>query len=812
MNDELGLNLNSVDTARVIVPNERPKTEFNKIAVIGEAPGAEEEQNRRPFVGASGRILRNIMTNAGIPSSAAYIGNVTPYRPPNNNIKRFEWHGPEIQDGLEQLKADLKEFRPNVVVLLGATAMRAAGRSEAVSSYRGTLFQCVDVNSPFFGMKCLATVHPAAIMRQWSLMPLFRFDMQRAAEESKSPELNLPQREFELDLTVDECIDRLENIGPDQWTALDIEGGVETGVKCISFSTDPSRGFLVPFNKFSVDDEVRLVAALKKFLAGPTPKVLQNSLYDNFVLVWEYRCLIRNVVWDTMLSGWELYPELPKALGTQASLYTKEPYYKFERKSGDIRTFHEYCCKDSAVTLEIALAQRKMLKGDSLKHFQFNMDMLQILLYMELRGMRYDKEEAKRLHGVTMVKLKEVQSRLNARRGKALNVNSPKQMCEFLYDELGFPVQHPKEGNAYNRSKRTSGFGAILTLMKKFDDSVLRDITTWRKIEKIRQALEYTTDPDGRIRCSYNVVGTETGRLNCYSSPTGSGANLQTVTKKLRCLYLADEDHYFFGFDLEGADGWTVAAHCAALGDDTMLRDYQAGIKPAKIIALMHLHGAEVQGWDRDKLREAAGPIGKTDESAMLYFACKRVQHGTNYLLGERTMSQQILQDSYKLLGQALHLRPAECSLLQSLYLQRYPGVRMWQKKIIKQLETTGELKSASGATRKFFGRRGDNQTQREAVAHEPQANTTYATNMVAWRMWNDPENRREDGSLIVEPLHQVHDELCGQFPKDKVDFALSKIKQWFNNPLTIAGIELVIPFDGGYGRSWGEREHQIEL
>ena len=45
-----------------------------------------------------------------------------------------------------------------------------------------------------------------------------------------------------------------------------------------------------------------------------------------------------------MLSGWELYPELPKGLVSNHSLYTKEPFYKFNRKSDDKLTHYKYCC------------------------------------------------------------------------------------------------------------------------------------------------------------------------------------------------------------------------------------------------------------------------------------------------------------------------------------------------------------------------------------------------------------------------------------------------------------------------------------
>ena len=91
----------------------------------------------------------------------------------------------------------------------------------------------------------------------------------------------------------------------------------------------------------------------------------------------------------------------------------------------------------------------------------------------------------------------------------------------------------------------------------------------------------------------------------------------------------------------------------------------------------------------------------------------------------------------------------------------------------------------------------------------EPQANTTCATNRAIQQLWNDPENR-SNGKLIIEPLHQVHDAVIGQFPKEVTDWAVAKIKSYFQNPLTIAGMSITIPFDGGYGASWGELDNKL--
>jgi len=187
-----------------------------------------------------------------------------------------------------------------------------------------------------------------------------------------------------------------------------------------------------------------------------------------------------------------------------------------------------------------------------------------------------------------------------------------------------------------------------------------------------------------------------------------------------------------------------------------------------------------------------------------LYEACKAVQHGSNYGMKKNTMSSNLLKQSWKKSGKPLYVSPADCDRLQNLYLNgRYTGISRWHESVKQNLLTTGRMGCASGHVRTFFGRRSDNTTLQAALSHEPQANTTYATNKALERLWNDPENRREDDSLIIEPLHQVHDALIGQFDASLVDWAIPKICEWFNNPITIGPKTFTIPFEGGYGKDW---------
>lgn len=833
----------------ILVPNKHPSIELDyRLAIVGEAPGQDEELMREPFVGPSGRLLKALCAQANIMPSACLMANLVQHRPPNNDITKFDIRGQEFAHGTLTLKGDINTFDPNIIVLLGNSRpntpshnLRLAGITHSIDNFRGSLFICDDTDSPFFGRKCISTYHPERINKNYEWAPLVAFDLIRAKEEATFPDLRIPQRTLLTNLSADEIIYRLTSIRPGELVSIDIEGGIPPtypGVTCIGFATSANEGFIVNHNDFSDSERFRIVRAVCDVLGDNSiPKVLQNSLYDNFVLSWLWRAPIRNVVHDTMLSGWEIYPELPKGLGTQASIWTREPYYKFERKIQDQETHYKYCIKDACITYEIAERHREHLEQNPAQaaHFAFNVQLLPALLYMELRGIKYDAQKAKSRSEEIQVKQRELQARIDAYAGGSLNVNSPKQMTETLYRKLGFEPQYQKE-HGRKTTKLTADVEALLNLARCYNESIIFDILRWRALDGQRKQLEISSDADGRVRCSYNIVGTETGRLNSSESPTGTGTNLQTITKANRDLYGPDPGYYFFQCDLSGADGWTVAAHCKRLGDSTMMDDYLAGLKPAKILAVMYLmkqKGSVTVTYTADE-RDFEGnqytsthkeykyinfsSISRTEWRklcatieipAWLYDACKAVQHGSNYGMGKNTMSTNILKQGWKKSGEVTYVSPRDCEDLQRLYFARYIGIKQWHAWVQNELTTKKSLACASGHTRQFFGRPNDMETFKSALSHEPQANTTYATNMAVHRLWHDDENWNTNG-LIIQPLHQVHDAVCGQFPMELADWARGRIKQYFENPLIIAGYEITIPYEGLYGSNWKELENEL--
>jgi len=793
-----------------LIPNEFPKSDFSKIAVIGFSPSLADADFSRPFIDHSGNILEACLRQAGLSRTNVYLGNLAPYAGVRIN-DTFE-----IELGTDRLRKDFDSISPNIVVLLGSTVFKQTKIEHSLEDFRGTIFIPQDTTSPFYGYKCLATYHPADIIRQWAWWPYLAFDIQKAKANSLSPELSLPVRDLKIELTANEIISLLRGITSGE-VAIDIEGGGPEGISCISFAPRPDFSFVFTPGEFSPETQLLVLREIKRLLADPNvDKILHNGLYDQFCLSWHWGCPIINLSWDTMLSAWEIYPEIKKSLRSQVSIFTNEPSYKYHKKSKNQRLFLEYNARDSAVTMELRQVHESKMTPEQLEHFQFNMELLPIAAYMTRRGTLYDRAKQKEMHEKVTAEMQQKQAALELIIGSYVNINSPKQLKDLLYTRFGFEPQYEVK-NGRKTDKLVTDRKALLKLAKKFEHPLIPLILEWKHLEGKRKQLEFTPDKDCRVRGMYNVVGTETGRFSCSISEKEKadtrypgGVPMHVINKSHRCLYLADPDYEYFQCDLEGADGWTVAAHCKRLGNPTMMEDYLSGNKPAKIIAAMYLYQTKQIDRNPSKLDpiDLSSYIKTLSIPEWLYFACKRVQHGTNYLLGVPTMITQIMEDSYKLMGTPIHISHRDAELLQVLYIQRYPGVRSWQEYIKQLVEKTGKLPCASGHIRTFFGRH-SNELQRQAVAHEPQANTTYATNLAAIRLWNDPENRSADGrQLIIQPLHQVHDALNGQYPSALRAWAHKKIREYFNNELIIAGYRIRIPFDGRYGASWGDTTH----
>ncbi len=154
------------------VPGEgNPKA---KIVFIGEAPGRNEDLQGRPFVGAAGKLLTELLEGIGLTRRDVFITNVVKCRPPNNRDPKPE----EISACLPFLKRQLEVIDPDMIVALGRhsalTLLKLANREErSIMKVRGKVFEV-----ELFGRKrkLIPTLHPAAALYNPRLRPLLEKD------------------------------------------------------------------------------------------------------------------------------------------------------------------------------------------------------------------------------------------------------------------------------------------------------------------------------------------------------------------------------------------------------------------------------------------------------------------------------------------------------------------------------------------------------------------------------------------------------------------------------------------------------------
>ncbi len=178
------------------------------LALIGEAPGADEIKLGRPFVGRAGQCLDRALVAAGIDRDRCLIANVFRYRPPDNKVGHFfasrrralEENDP-LDMGLGKLGAEycrarfsgeianlaetLKKSAPQVIVAVGRTPLWALTGLNGITALRGQILRNRLSDAPV-----IATYHPSYVMRQNSIGPeteiTFRADLAQALKMAQA--------------------------------------------------------------------------------------------------------------------------------------------------------------------------------------------------------------------------------------------------------------------------------------------------------------------------------------------------------------------------------------------------------------------------------------------------------------------------------------------------------------------------------------------------------------------------------------------------------------------------------------------------
>lgn len=786
---------------------------YNNVLIVGDVP--YNPLVTMPFANAHYGTLAGILRKCGYNIENCAITNLLPYYPDNGTITYKD--NDAISESIRKIKEFVGKYNPSVIIFLGRQTLGFfKTQADVLDNERGAPWM-------WEGKVCVATYHPRELYAEWHNYVVVEADFAKAFRYAQKGWVK-PVYNITYQPSFSECLAFLQFIINDKpYLSVDIETQGDY-MTCVGFAKNGHSAFVIPFVKegnkpyFTLQEEVLIWKYLSRALEQGR-FVGQNAVhYDHWWLAYYMRIRL-NVIDDTMFAQWAVYTEMEKSLAFINSLYLDNPYWKDVLKlarSGKIprNKEFEYNGMDNIITLQGAIAIGKdmqELPPGVKKFYKFKIRMSRVFEYMSLRGCRINRDLLKDRIERLEIEAQIATDKLCTEAGKKLNVASPKQMKEWLYDELKLPVRYKpvKQEDGSIEERETADFLTCAYLAREYPEiTALMTAANLRKLKKRISSLKaIETGPNGECYWNFNAVGTDTGRAAGYKPYSGLGVQPQNPDKRDRDLFEPPQPGQVWAkCDLEGADAWTVAAEMAVLGDDTMLKDLKAGLKPALILAICYHVDQNLIGADQETLLKYAKqykPFFKTPAGKQVYDTTKSVSHGTNYMMQAKTMHITIFQRSKA----ELYIPVRQCETLRLLYLKRYKGLEKLYNYVPTLLNTHGYLDCPSGMRRVFFGRN-DNHRTRVGLAIIPQNNTAYATDRMLHNLFYRDYNRRGNSlELIVQPINQVHDEGDLAFFPEEIDTVRSIFNQATDFRSEVWGVDFKIPFDPNFGPNWGKCE-----
>lgn len=783
-----------------------------KVLVVGEIPHEADLRRGEPFIGGAGFEFTKMLQEAGLRREDCYLTYVFKERclnvaslvaekkkdiTPRHVLYKGKWVLPQLADAVESLRSEIERIRPNVVCVSGNLALWALTGEWSVFSWRSSVMESTLIP----GLKVIPTLPFSIVNVQWSQRPIVVHDLKRVKRESASAALPdrgynfLPNPTFEQariclkELTY-KAITHKENTGKPMKLGADIE--TRAGhISSIAFAWTAKDAICIPLMRagnvegyWSADEEAQLVSWMCH-LMSMVEIIGQNWNYDAQYIYRHWHFLCPNVT-DTMIQQHSCFSNLPKNLAFLSSMYCEDHlYWKDDRTGweegddgeGELQ-YWRYNCTDAARTLAIHHVLCNVAKGMQLESVNaFQQTLRERVLRTINRGVRVDKKLRGELSLQLMEEVAQREQWLKEVTGQELNIKSPKQMADFFYRQMGQrEIKNRKTGSV------TCNDEALHKIAER--EPILLPIT--RKISELRSlGVFHSTfvlaalDVDGRMRCNFNVCGTETYRFSSTKNAFDTGMNMQNIPKggeleenglelpNIRKLFIPDQGMTMFDIDLDSADLRIVTWESDC---QWMKENFRNGRKPYVEVMREYYHDSSMSKNSHPR------------EYAMFKSLC----HGTNYLGTADGIAPRI--------GLLVH----ETERIQKWYFGLCPEIAKWQEEIKKQVAGRRYVQNAFGYRNYFFDRI-EGTIFNQAVAWIPQSTVACLIN----RAWGAIEDNMPEAEILI----QVHDSLVGQVPTARKNELLPKIAEYATVPIPYAD-PLYIPV--GFvssEKSWGDCE-----
>lgn len=786
-----------------------------KIGGVGEQPGYHEVKARppKPFIGPAGQGLDECLAMVKIPRRDLWLTNVikdldAPLAHYINLDTRGKWT--VSAEGLEYIKElgqELRSLDLNIVIAFGNIALLALCNRVGITKWRGSVLESTLVP----GLKVIPTFHPATfIPPKFNFLnkPIICEDLMKAKYESEFKEIRRTPRNILTKPSFNESIEALRNcyrlgrLG--QIISIDIEV-INGEVDCIAFSWSPTEAVCIPFrysngDYFTVEEELQIMRGIAYIIQDENiQKVGASFIFDTQFLFHKYGIVPRGSIHCTQIAQKIAYPDLPAGLDAVTTMHTDIPYYKADGKQwmkmglGTWEQWWNYNGMDAIVPAESISKQIGVLrKQNNEATYERQRKLIKPLLYMGERGIRVDVSgmmdyeiEQRRILDDLDVQLKEIV-------GREINYNSPKQLMDYFYKELGNKPYKKKnttgiysdsiDVDALKRLVRQGGNASEAARIMLDIRGLSKRISTYLNIGKV--------DKDGRYRSSYKPVGANTGRLASGETIFGTGGNQQNWPHDLLRFFLFDEGYIGYSFDLSQIENRIVAYTGGVLAQ---IEAFEQGIDLHTLTASIIFR----KPYDQVSKVDGSSSLGDGRQSERYWG--KKGNHGINY------------DESYKKFALVNEIPEAEAKQTLEEIHQGYPQIRDGYHAMIQDmLKTSRTVTNLFGRTRLFLGpvfpshpnvpQHACIETYRQAYAHFAQSTCADKVNeqgvehIYYNQQWYDP----------VELLAQIHDSVVFQIPLSLpwIEHAkiLLRIKDSLETPLIWHKREIPTPVDLAIG------------
>lgn len=513
-----------------------------------------------------------------------------------------------------------------------------------------------------------------------------------------------------------------------------------------------------------IEGEERATAFLRKLLSSEAEiRVFSSKPIYKFAYINDIN--IQNVIFDCELAAYLLNPTSSSYGVSQLAVG-----YEIEMRAIENELPEEWkpFAQEAAVQRELydVLEKRVKESGEDKLLYQVEMPLAKVLAQMECEGFSLDTQALKEYGRELDGRLFELQNGIYEYAGTEFNINSPKQLGEVLFGELGLPA----------KKKTKSGYSTNAEVLEhlKGKHPIIELILEYRKLAKLKSTyvdgLLKEVDADGRVRSTFQQTETRTGRI---SSTEPNMQNIPIRTKegsKLRKFFKARE-----GWKLIDADYSQIELRVlASIADDkNMIAAFKQGEDIHTTTA------AQVFG------------LPELMVTPLMRSQAKAVNFGIVYGIGAFSLSQDI------------GVSVAEADRYIKGYLDTYSGVKKYMEETIKFARENGYVKTLFGR-RRYLPELSASNKNTQAFGERVAMNTPIqgtAADIIKIAMVRVAQ-RLEKEKMKAKLILQVHDELLVEAPEEEIHMATIILKEEMEHA---AQLKVPLEADTNVGGNWLE-------